>query len=671
MVNVSRLILRVALCSLGLLLIASCGRGNADPDQGLIPTNTGRSMRMDMGTALSESSCVTGRDSDGDGKFGCQDEDCALEPCSAQVRDAMCMDGQCVGGEVGALCVDGLDNDRDGLADAQDPDCSGSCVVSGCNEECNGVDDDEDTFVDEGCACPFRGFTTGVCVFGVLTVAQDLRCSTPPGYQSDERSCDGVDNDCDGAVDEGCACRFQDSNAGVCLRATRLPNGVCATPSAFEPNETLFDGLDNDCDGSVDEGSMRCDFMGSREGVCLYGRPGENATECNAPDGYISDEEGDEWCDGADNDCDGEVDEGCSCFFGERTRGVCLYGELDGSGSCGAPGVYEETESRCDGVDNDCDGEVDEGCQRCVIGTELQVANRNLGVCGASSLDASGACALPDTFEATETLCDGRDNDCDGATDEGCVCDFFGRPFALCAGAGVRDEQGICRVNVPPPVSSFELSCNDGQDNDCDNLTDCDDGDCAGVDGCPLGRPRETSCLPEDDENNNGLVGCEDPDCFFSPRCRFGEICGNGVDDDQDGLIDCADSGECGAELCAGEAGFSSGQGCLFRGDEDGDGLFGCDDPDCFGVRGCVDTACSNTEVCQGPRAPEDCSNGLDDDEDGRVDCSDRSCEFSPHCVVGERFCADGINDDGDESNGMELIDCDDPDCDGSPVCRR
>ncbi len=116
--------------------------------------------------------------------------------------------------------------------------------------------------------------------------------------------CDGVDNNCDGQIDE---------------------NNVCC-----EPSEEICDGADNDCDGEIDEG-----------GVC-----------CTA-----------EVCDGVDNDCDGEVDEGGVCC--EPSEEVCDGVDNDCDGVADEDGVCDCRPSPeiCDGVDNDCDGEIDEGCK--------------------------------------------------------------------------------------------------------------------------------------------------------------------------------------------------------------------------------------------------------------------------------------------------------------------
>ncbi len=93
------------------------------------------------------------------------------------------------------------------------------------------------------------------------------------------------------------------------------------------------------------------------------------------------------------------------------------------------------------------------------------------------------------------------------------------------------------------------------------------------------------------------------------------------------------------------------GENCTNGVDDDGDGLVDCDDSDC-----------RNHPDCQ--IAPEDCTNGADDDGDGLVDCDDPECDDHPSCQPVED-CSNGIDDDGDGD-----ADCDDADCSGHPDCQ-
>jgi hypothetical protein len=154
------------------------------------------------------------------------------------------------------------------------------------------------------------------------------------------------------------------------------PCNACGT--CGDAPQEVCDGEDNNCDGQVDEGVLN---------AC--GSCGDVPTEV---------------CDGKDNNCDGQVDEGV----------------LNACGTCGDAPLEV-----CDGEDNNCDGQVDEGV-----------------------LNACGSCG-----DVPQEVCDGEDNNCDGQVDE-----------------GVLNACGACG-DVPLEVC-------DGEDNDCDGeideLPDCD-----------------------------------------------------------------------------------------------------------------------------------------------------------------------------------------------------
>ena len=213
--------------------------------------------------------------------------------------------------------------------------------------------------------------------------------------------------------------------------------------------------------------------MGLSAGVCAFGQPRD--IECNAPSSYQSDESA---CDGLDNDCDANTDEGCPCSFSGTNRGVGRRGGVHvGTLLCTEPLGYQEAESRCDGLDNDCDGVTDEGCTPCSF------MGSSVGVC-AFGEDTDEGCRAPATHEAEESACDGLDTDCDGITDEGCPCDFDGRPFGVCSTATRRtDADGDCLE--PATYEVQEGSCDDRLDNDCDGAVDCADPDCSSAAVCP------------------------------------------------------------------------------------------------------------------------------------------------------------------------------------------
>ena len=136
------------------------------------------------------------------------------------------------------------------------------------------------------------------------------------------------------------------------------------------------------------------------------------------------------------------------------------------------------------------------------------------------------------------------------------------------------------------------------------------------------------------------------------------EICGNGIDDDLDGLTDCEEA------LCR----CSDVEICTGGLDEDADGLIDCRDDDCDGEAVCIEAVCDDALDNDGDGAvdcldsdcdggcPEVCDDGRDNDGDGLIDCEDAECVDEEVC--GELLCDDGIDDDDDG-----LIDCADDDC--------
>jgi Putative metal-binding motif/FG-GAP-like repeat/FG-GAP repeat len=142
-------------------------------------------------------------------------------------------------------------------------------------------------------------------------------------------ACDGVDNDCDGAVDES---------------ADGDPAGVCddcndANASIYPGAPEICDLLDNDCDGQVDEGADA-----DHDGVTI---------PCDCDDTNATVHPGaSEICDALDNDCDGQVDEGVDAD-GDGSTTPC---DCDDTNRAVHPGASEQ----CNGKDDDCDGQADE-----------------------------------------------------------------------------------------------------------------------------------------------------------------------------------------------------------------------------------------------------------------------------------------------------------------------
>ncbi|MBW2461428.1 MAG: putative metal-binding motif-containing protein, partial [Deltaproteobacteria bacterium] len=186
-------------------------------------------------------------------------------------------------GDTGPACVDG---DSDGYGDNCDlgPDCDdGDMSISpAAMEVCDGVDNDCDTMTDEDITAPTCRLTVGVCAGAVARCGASgfTECDgTDYGgdYEADETACDGMDNDCDGTTDEGCTCtpgmtQPCGSDIGLCMAGTQTCDsaaswGLCASETG--PMGEVCDGDDNDCDGTADEaGDLVAPDCPLQQGVC-------------------------------------------------------------------------------------------------------------------------------------------------------------------------------------------------------------------------------------------------------------------------------------------------------------------------------------------------------------------------------------------------------------------
>jgi hypothetical protein len=279
------------------------------------------------------------------GPVDCNDSNVAVNPAAAE------------------NCTDGLDNDCDGLIDAQDP----SAV--GCPPVC--TDSDGDGYAIEGGAC------------GAID-CDDSDAAINPGAA--EVCGDGVDNTCDGVIDEGCpvepVCTDNDGDTfamegGECGAIDCDDTDAAVNPSALED---CTDGIDNNCNGLVDaldSSATNCPAVctdADGDGYAVEG--GEcGPADCNDADATVNPGAEEICADSVDNDCDAQIDEGCDA--------ACP--DVDGDGymdaACGGndcndldAAINPASSEVCgNGVDENCNGASDDTCISCPDGGVLSI----------------------------------------------------------------------------------------------------------------------------------------------------------------------------------------------------------------------------------------------------------------------------------------------------------
>ncbi len=224
---------------------------------------------------------------------------------------------------------------------------------------------------------------------GWTACAADCDDGDAAAHPGAAETCDGADQDCDGTVDEGTSCADDDGDGvtedgGDCNDADA---GV--SPSG---SETYGNGVDDDCDGVIDYGTEDADGDG-------YAAEGD---DCDLADATVY-PGAPELEDGLDNDCDGRADEGTAAYDDDGDGTTENGGDCDDADATVEPGAAETA----DGVDDDCDGTVDEGTSS---GDDDGDGWTETG----GDCDDADATVHPG---AEEVVGDRTDNDCDGSTE--------------------------------------------------------------------------------------------------------------------------------------------------------------------------------------------------------------------------------------------------------------
>ncbi len=587
------------------------------------------------------------------------DQDCdgADDPCGDEDGDGVprCPEGVVVGcdcDDSNAEVGPGIDesSSTDNCENGRDDDCDGEDEL--CDRDDDGVPRCPDVDpVPAGCDCN-----------------DEDRAVFPGATETPGGECNGQDDNCNGLVDEDPSCLGDDldlDGSPVAEDCNDCNAGM--TPGGSEHCGDRIDGacaLDGTDDGQpLREGADDCDpDDADDDGVIDVAAGG---TDCDDGDPRRYPDAPDRCGDGIDGDCGGED---TSCVTDGDGDGYAATEDCDDDDATRAPGL----EDRCNGVDDDCDGRVDEdlvagtGC--ILIGetwTEVFFATDlvHCGHCRAScNAGCSGSLCRADRCEDGTCVCNGGEV-CDGGPDDFC-----------CPGAGCRDlaqdpeNCGVCGFECPA-VECNSPVCSGGA---C-GVRPADDGDdCSGGRVC-CGGACTGECAPAEVATRTcGNCGTQSRTC--SAGCAWGAwgaCAGEGTC--APGQVDSTGCGNCGTQTR------SCGQDCQWPawGNCTGEGACTPDAVQQVACRQCGNQEQLCNATCQWQDFGNCDSNPPSSTCDDENACTTDACNGSGDCTHGNcgpgttccgnlgctRCCGNDVSRCGNEPL------CADWQCDASGAC--
>ena len=616
----------------------------------------------------------------------CNDDDADVNPDEIEVCNGI--DDDCAGGADDGLTftdwyedvdIDGYGDEYgtpindceapvgDYVADHSDCDDSDPDINPGETEVCNGIDDDCVGGADDGLTFLDYYPDDDEDTYGDENASPENECEAPADHVTDNTDCDdsdsdvnpgetetcnGIDDDCVGGVDDGLTFvdYYPDDDLDGYGDMYATPDNACEQPAGWITDHTdcddtegtvypgateLCDYLDNDCDGALDTDEV--DNDGDSYDEC--------EGDCNDGNAAINPGASEVSCDYVDNNCDlvmhpDEVDNDGDSY--DECSDDC-----DDTDAFVSPGA---TEIACDYIDNDCDGDL-HGDEEDDDGDGWDECN---GDCSDGQAGVNPGVA--------EVACDYIDNNCDTIYHPQ-ETDDDGDGWDECSGDADDTDP-----TINPGAS--EIACdyidNDGDgylhpdevDNDSDTYDECE-GDCNDASAAVHPNAQELACdyldnncdtvlHPEEvDDDGDGYDECsgdvDDTDPLINPGVS--EIACDYIDNDGDGNLhpEEVDNDADGSDECEGD----------------------CDDSNAAVHPAAQELACDYIDNnCDATYHPEE----VDDDGDGYDECSGDADDTDPliNPGAGEVAC-DYIDNDGDGNLHPDEVDNDN---DGFDECQ-